>query len=150
MVVVATGCAINPEDQVPKMTIHIKSGSGVNEGRTFYVVARAVDKQVFLTESYEMVVDKVFANPPSEDVLAAVPVIPGVPRELMIKKPEEAGVAVYCLFSEPGERWKMMLSQPLFSEYDLRLRGNLIVDTTEVKHKKKGLIQRLMSSDEEE
>lgn len=146
---IITGCALN-KDLPPQLTLVVKSNSGTNNGVPFHIALRSVDTQVFLTDSYQDVAEVIFSTPPDTSVLGTAAIIPGSKREISVNRPEDMPVGIYCLFTEPGEEWKMMLSQPLYSKYTISLEQNRIIETEKIFHKKKGLIQRIFSSDQEE
>jgi len=149
MLGIITGCALN-KDLPPQLTIVVKSNSGTNNGVPFHIALRAVDTQIFLTDSYQDVAGLIFSTPPDTSVLGTSAIIPGSTREISVNKPEDMPVGIYCLFTEPGEEWKMMLPQPLYPKYTISLEQNRIIETEKLFHKKKGLIQRIFSSDKDE
>ena len=79
-----------------------------------------------MTDSYDTVASKVFANPPDPSVLRSEVVYPGTTLDLTVVKPEMLPIAVYFLFTNPGERWKMSQVQPLPSSMDIGLDKNQI------------------------
>lgn len=145
---ILNSCALNKE-LPPQLTLTIKSNSRTNKGIPFHVALRAVDTQIFLTDSYQDVAGVIFSTPPDTSVLGKTAIIPGSTREISVNRPEDMPVGIYCLFTEPGEEWKMMLEQPLHSKYTISLEQNRIIETEKIFHKKKGLIQRIFSSDPE-
>jgi len=144
LILIFNSCALNKE-LPPQLTIIVKSNSGTNKGVPFHVALRTVDTQIFLTDSYQDIAQLIFSTPPDTSVLGTAAIIPGSTREISVNKPEDMPVGIYCLFTEPGEEWKMMLSQPLHSKYTISLEQNRIIDTEKIFHKKKGLIQRIFS-----
>ncbi len=117
---VLAGCSSN------KLKIEVSSSAETNEGRPFYTVIRQVEQATYVTDSYEAVAAKVFANPPDPSVLRSEVIYPGQTAELTVTKPEVLPIAVYFLFSQPGERWKMSKVQPLPSSIDIELEKNQI------------------------
>jgi hypothetical protein len=118
--VVLGGCSSN------KMKIEVSSTVETNEGRPFYTVIRQVEQATYVTDSYEAVAAKVFANPPDPSVLRSEVIYPGQTAQLTVTKPEVLPIAVYFLFSQPGGRWKMSQVQPLPSSIDIELEKNQI------------------------
>lgn len=141
-------CATKPEP--PQVMLIVQSDIRTNNGQSFYMLIRSVDTQIFLTESYPDVSNMVFSVPKDKSVLAAVPVIPGVEQKVSVKKPEDTPLAIYCLFTEPGDQWKILMSPPLESRYILHLKNHRIIETQRSFHKKRGLFQRWFSSEEED
>jgi hypothetical protein len=112
------GCSSN------KMTIDIESTPETNAGRPFYAVIRAAEEATFVTDSYEAIAGKVFANPPDPTVLKAEVVYPGIPAKVTFTKPDTLPLAVYFLFNSPGERWKISKPLPLPSSVEIDLGRN--------------------------
>lgn len=144
----SAACAGKP--MPPQTMLVVQSDLKTNNGQSFYMLIRSVDTQIFLTESYPDVSNMVFAIPKDKSVLAAVPVIPGVEQKVSVKKPEDTPLAIYCLFTEPGDQWKILMSPPLESRYIINLKNNRIIETRRTFHKKRGLFQRWFSSEEED
>jgi hypothetical protein len=114
------GCSSN------KLKIEVNSTIETNEGRPFYAVVRQVEQATYVTDGYDIVAAKVFVNPPDPSVLRSEVVYPGKTLELTVPKSETAPIAVYFLFSRPGERWKMSRVQPLPSSLTIELDKNQI------------------------
>lgn len=108
------------------VNVRIESTEKTNGGLPFYVVFRTVEGAAFVTESYDAVAKKVFANPKDQSVLRAEVVYPGVEREIAVEKPVALPLGVYFLFTKPGERWKTQRSLPVPSSMDIELDGNEI------------------------
>lgn len=136
--------------QPPQISLNIETTSQANNGKSFYLVARAVDTQTFLMDSYQDITQIVFSNPPDPSILKAEPILPGNDPQIEIRKPEEKALGIYCMFTEPGDQWKMLLPQPLHDRYILNIEGNRILEAEKIYHKRRGLLQRIFSSDDEE
>jgi hypothetical protein len=98
-----------------EMTLGITAKGDVNGGRPFYAVVRAVDQGTHVTDTYESIAGKVFANPPDPTVIKTAVIYPGVEQQLKFKKPEGLPVGVYFLFTSPSDKWKILRPQPLAS-----------------------------------
>ena len=120
-----TGCAIFGKS-TPVMKFIIYSESDANDGQPFYIMIRIVNEGSFFTDSYQDASNMVFANPPIQDVLAANVVLPGKKCKIRVSKPSKKPVAIYCIFTNPGDQWKVMLSQPLKNKYKVHLEQNAI------------------------
>ncbi len=144
------GCALAGGEAGPKMILDVNPAPGANQGQPFHLVVRTVDPQTFLTESYREVAAKVYALPPDPALLTAVPILPGIGEAVVVAQPKEGGVGVYCLFTEPGERWKILLNPPLHARYTISIRDSRILETEKVFHKRRGLLERIFSDEEEE
>jgi hypothetical protein len=108
------------------VTVAVESTPETNEGRPLYAVVRAVEEATYVTDSYDGIAAKVFARPPDATVLRSEVIYPGVKAELVVQKPDTRPLAIYFLFSEPGERWKMSQPQPLPGSIAVELGRNAI------------------------
>ncbi len=118
LLLVLAGCSSN------KIKIEVSSTAETNEGRPFYVVVRQVEQATYVTDGYDVIAGKVYANPPDSSVLRSEVIYPGKTLELNVAKPETVPIAVYFLFTHPGERWKMSKVQPLPSSISVELDKN--------------------------
>ena len=141
-----TACA-KREPPPPQVTFRVHTESSTNNGQPFYMLFRMVDTQLFLTESYRDVVAKMFVQPCDTSILAAQSVVPGEILKVNVIKPENNAIGIYCLFTEPGDQWKLRIVQPLYDNYKLKLEENSIHEV-DIRTGKKGLLQRLFSKDE--
>lgn len=143
------GCAAAGGSALPQMILDVNPAPKANNGQPFHLVVRAVDPQTFLTEGYREVAVKVYALPPDPSLMTAVPILPGNRETVFLEQPKEGGIGVYCMFTEPGERWKILLNPPLHARYSISIKESRIIETERVFHRKKGLLERIFSSDEE-
>ena len=111
----------------PQIIFTINPDTGANSGQPFYVVVRTVNEKKFLVESYQNIAEMVFSDPPDPSILAWQVVLPGSSQEIKIEKPTKAPVAVYAMFTEPGDKWKVMLKMPVVSEYEILLKNNQLL-----------------------
>jgi len=114
------GCAGN------RMTLKVKSDSDMNGRQPVAFVVRTVNYNTFLTESYQDIVQKVYANPPDPALLDSRILLPGQKEEISFQKPEKDLVGIYCLFSRP-HTWKEILRRPFDKKYRIILKENDIV-----------------------
>jgi hypothetical protein len=112
-----------PKEQV---TFHIAPNASVNNQRPVYIVFRKVNTKNFLTESYDNIADMVYADPPDESLLAWHILMPGQNEKVLVTKPDKLSLGVYVLFTQPGEKWKMLLEKPLKSEYKISIQKNVL------------------------
>ena len=117
---VASGCSSK------EVKVRVSSDPKTNGGLPFYVVCRSVEGGTFVTESPEIVSKKVFASPKDPSVLRAEVIYPGVDKEVRFDKPQALPLAIYFLFTKPGEHWKTSRDQPVPSSVDIELSGNQI------------------------
>ncbi|MCK5798644.1 MAG: hypothetical protein KAI47_15735 [Deltaproteobacteria bacterium] len=110
-------------------TIYLKSEGQLNGGRPLYVVVRTVDEQSFLADTYGKLAKVVTASPRDADVLKVLLLWPEAKNEVTIEVPTDKAIGLYCLFTHPGNQWKVLFPSPMASNVHLRLvRGNVMVD----------------------
>ncbi|KYF69778.1 hypothetical protein [Sorangium cellulosum] len=103
-----------------ELRLTLAPAADMNDARSCYVLARAVDGKAFSTESYDDVASMAMA--PDESVLSALAVLPGVRQVLMVPLPEKGRVAIYALFKQPeDEAWRLLLPEELPPEVEIRL-----------------------------
>lgn len=105
----------------------LRSYPDTNKGQPVYVMIRSVNAKKFLTDSYQDIADKVFADPPDPSVLDYKAILPGQKQKIKLKKPDTS-VGIYCMFTEPGDEWKIILPRPLNSKYKIELEKNRIIE----------------------
>jgi hypothetical protein len=120
LLLISTGCGSS------HVTVRVDSTPETNEGRPFYMVVRSVESAAFVTEGYDSVASKVFATPKDQTVLASAVIFPGIEQSVEVEKPQALPLAVYFLFSKPGERWKTTRTLPVPTSVDIELAGNEI------------------------
>jgi hypothetical protein len=117
------GAKAVPKEQV---TFFVAPDKSINDERPVYIVIRKVNKKNFLTESYDNIVDMVYAEPPDESLLSWHILMPGQNEKILVTKPDKLSIGVYVLFTHPGEKWKMLLEKPLKSEYKIDIKKNVL------------------------
>ncbi len=117
------GAKAVPKEQV---TFHIVPDASVNDQQPVYMVIRKVNKKNFLTENYDAIADMVYAEPPDESLLTWSILMPGKNETILVAKPDTLSIGVYVLFTQPGEKWKMLLEKPLGSEYKIDIKNNAL------------------------
>lgn len=124
VVVLSCLCAL-PAGCVPGyVRFTVDAPPTANQGLPVYMLVRTVDDKAYLGQSYQVVAAKVTEPDPS--VLRSLVIYPDSRVEVRVKKPDKGGMAVYFLFTAPGERWKTLLPQPLPLSVALRLESNQI------------------------
>jgi hypothetical protein len=94
---------------------------------TFHIAPHAsVNAKNFLTENYDNIADMVYADPPDESLLAWHILMPGQNEKVLVAKPDKLSIGVYVLFTQPGEKWKMLLEKPFKSEYKFNINKNVL------------------------
>ena len=109
------------------ITLTVRSNINTNKGQPVYLLVRSVTAKEFLTESYQDIAGKLFADT-DPSVLAYQVILPGQKQKIKIEEPGNAPLGVYCLFTEPSDQWKMMLPHPLHFRYQITLEEDRIVE----------------------
>jgi len=91
--------------------------------RYYCLPRRQIGMLRFLLESYDEIAGMVYSDPPDESLLAWHPLLPGKKDKIKVEKPKKNDVAVYALFTQPGDGWKIMLKNPLGSKYDINVQN---------------------------
>jgi hypothetical protein len=118
--VVVSGCA---SLQPPRQLV-VHPLAHVNRDRRFYLVVRAIKDQDFIADDYQKIAAQVFAPTRDPSVRLVRLVSPGRDDKVLLTLPDEEPFAVYALFTEPGEPWKVLVTPPLARIYELVLDDN--------------------------
>ena len=70
----------------------------------------------FLTDSYRKITSLVYPNATDPSVLSVLLIWPGRELRVRLDVPKAKAVGIYCLFTAPGDPWKLLLTQPLAKE----------------------------------
>lgn len=90
----------------PRMTkVNIQTTKSSNFGAPFYVLIKATNFSNFLIDDYEKITQTVFDEPDGE-CLACCCIVPGNNQTLKVEAPPGKSIAIYALFTHPGEGWK--------------------------------------------
>ncbi|MCH2205665.1 MAG: hypothetical protein MK132_07330 [Lentisphaerales bacterium] len=95
------------EEEIPSthiVNMTITSRDDTNSGRLMYILVRNVTRKAFVSEKYDDVSKRVFADPPDSSVLVQKAIIPGKSLQLTFDD-KRKDIAVYCFFSNPGKFW---------------------------------------------
>lgn len=108
-----------------QVRLSIRPSLDMNDTRSCYVVARAVEEKAFGAESYDEVAARAMA--PDDSVQRTLPVLPGRVQEITVPVPEKGRIAVYALLGRPeDERWRVLLPASPPAKVELRVdRGRL-------------------------
>lgn len=89
-------------------TIEIQTTKSTNHGAPFYVLVKSTDFPSFLADDYLKISTSISRPEKTEDqpsyTLACI--VPGINQIVKVETPENKSLAVYCLFTNPGEAWK--------------------------------------------
>ncbi len=122
-----TGCSniMNLMDS-DSIKFSFESEEETNDGRSMYVVIRTVNNKNFMIESYDQIADMVYGDSPDKGFIVSYVILPGKEKNVTISKPEDSAIAVYALFTHPGEKWKTLIKAPFEKAYDIKLLDNSI------------------------
>jgi len=113
----SAGCATT-------VRIEVQSNEKTNGGRPLYMMVRTVDSRALLSEDYAQASALVFTHPPDKSVQKVQTLLPGKPVTLNVARPEESELALYFFFTQPGDKWRVPLNQPLPSDVVVELGGS--------------------------
>jgi ABC-type Fe3+-hydroxamate transport system substrate-binding protein len=113
----AAGCATT-------VRIEVQSNEKTNGGRPLYMMVRTVDSRALLSEDYAQASALVFTHPPDKSVQKVQTLLPGKPVTLNVPRPEESELALYFFFTQPGDKWRVPLNQPIPSDVVVELGGS--------------------------
>lgn len=97
------------ECETDTLTVQIETTRRTNGGSPFYVMLKGTDFAGFLRDEYQGIADSISFPDEKQTNLATVCMIPGTTRTVKVKKEKDQSVAIYCLFTYPGEIWKHIL-----------------------------------------
>jgi hypothetical protein len=117
----SAGCA------APTRTFVLRPEARANGGDNFYLVARSVAERDFFLDSYQKMVGMVFPVSKDPNIKLVQLIRPGQVERVKITIAEGESLAVYALFTQPGDPWKVLISPPLHKQYELRLAGSQII-----------------------
>lgn len=104
--------------------VHMTSYPDSNNGRPVYVLVRDVEKKNFLVDYYGDIAGLIYAGKRDESVLGWVMVEPGKKTELKVVRTEGSEFAIYGMFTEPGDNWKLWVPAPLKKSYRVFIGKN--------------------------
>lgn len=122
----AAGCGGRKPIPPPQMSITVQTDAKINGGQVFYFVMRSVNEKQFLTDTYQTVAGSVFADSPDGGVLSSQVIFPGMRQTFMVPQPAQNSVAFYFMFTNPGEEWKKIVSQPLANGYTIHIEEDRV------------------------
>ncbi len=125
MVLVLLLCSGCGGKKVPMMELVVTADKNANNGQPVYLVVRAVNSSDFVSEDYQSVAGMVMLNPPDKTVLSTNLILPGKKTKIELTKPDNRSIAVYCMFTKPGQ-WKVFMQKPLKKKYKFVLNKDSI------------------------
>ena len=111
--------------KIPMMDLVVTADKTSNNGQPVYLVVRTVNSSDFVSEDYQSVAGMVMRNPPDKTVLSTNLILPGKKTDIKFTKPDNRSIAVYCMFTKPGQ-WKLFMQKPLGKKYKFILKKNTI------------------------
>jgi hypothetical protein len=95
-----------------KRTVVFSPSADMNGGRPVYVLVRAVNEKDFVTDSYGKMADLVFPQGEETSVLQVALIWPEQESLVEVQLPQGKAMAIYCMFTAPGNQWKVLLPPP--------------------------------------
>lgn len=129
--VCAAGCggAVAQVRKPAPVHLEITAGKDTNHGGPLYVVVRKLDQAGFLADDYDAIADRLFAEPRDPSILRKVIVRPG--QALTVDADRELAdgeiLGVYFLFSVPGDRWRLAITDRAIQRIQIVLGASGIV-----------------------
>ncbi|WP_148037438.1 hypothetical protein ACGP04_04195 [Piscirickettsia salmonis] len=120
-----TGCSLFATKQ-KKMHLTIDSAELSNNAKVFYVMVKPVDKNEFLTDSYDVLYNELFTSV----ALYRSVIKPGQTLTTDIPVTTSKDFGIYFFFTNPTDRWKLLINQPIPSDYKIKLGVNGITDAS--------------------
>lgn len=108
----ACGASVQPvrEPQTaPPIDVRIEASSDVNQGSVLHVLIRKTNDVDYPRAQYDDIAATLGLLSDPETVAWLV-VVPGKDIDVSVARPEQGGLGVYFLFSEPGPRWKHFIA----------------------------------------
>ncbi len=113
--------------KVPVIHFKVKSNNSVNGGQPVYLLIRTINGPEFVTDDYQTIVDFFNESPLNNTVISTDFIIPGGTKKITVKKPDDRDIAVYCMFTNPEDQWKVLIQKPLEKKYVIRLDNNALL-----------------------
>lgn len=107
-------------------TLVVRSAPHVNHDRRVYLVVRVVKEEQFLSDPYQHIAELVFPSAPDASVKLVRAIEPGRDAQVKLALPDDQPFAVYALFSDPGEAWKVLVTPPFSGRYEVLLERNRV------------------------
>lgn len=119
-------CASAEPEPDPMRVLTFRSTATINESRPLYIVVRSVDEGAFMQESYTTVAGKVVPAEKDETLRGVRFAWPGHEETLVVNVADDEAFAVYALFTNPRDPWKLLVQPPLRKEYGFVLEDGTL------------------------
>lgn len=114
LLILLSGCWFNSEEKKPevvKTTLQIRTDENTNLGTPFYAVIKSIDYSQFLLDDYQKIATEAMTGKDDPAKLNAVCFIPGETKMIEVENKDNKPVAVYFIFTHPGEEWKYLTDE---------------------------------------
>ena len=112
--------------KVPVIKFKVKADESANGGQPVYLLIRTINGPEFIADDYQTIVGFFSESPLNDTVISTKFIIPGDTKKFTVKKPDDSNIAVYCMFTNPEDQWKILIQKPLGKKYVLRLDNNAV------------------------
>src|SRR5262245_29043851 len=119
LMVLVASCGLVAGCHLDTWCLTVRPPDDLNAGRPVRTLARALDQQQYVKETYQAAADKVVMK--DDSVLESAVIYPNVPTTVRVKKPSSKSVGVYFFFTQPGPRWKTLLEIPVPHTTEIKL-----------------------------
>ena len=113
-------------NKVPVIKFKIKSDNSANNGQPVYLLIRTINGPEFVTDDYQTIVNLFNKSPLNNSVISTDYIVPGETKKIIVKKPDDSNIAVYCMFTHPENQWKVLIQKPLEKKYVIQLDNNTL------------------------
>ena len=118
------GCS-NPKGQERAFQIMVPKEA--NGGELFYCAAKPTEVKEFYLDDCQSIAAQTFLRSEKKGALERALLIPGETQTLRVYAEDPSQpVALYFLFTEPGEEWKILFDNPNCSHYKVTLEKNTV------------------------
>lgn len=107
-------CWSKSEEKTPegvKTTLQIRTSKDTNQGTPFYAVIKSTDYSQFLLDDYQKIATEAMTGKDDPTKLNAPCFIPGETKTIEVENKDNKPVAVYFIFTHPGEEWKYLTDE---------------------------------------
>jgi len=125
---ILVGCQNTKESK--EITLQIMASPNVNRGTPFYMVTKSTEVIQFYIDDYQTIAREVFFEEKGKKESTNHIFIPGTTQTVNLKiTDKEKPLAVYFLFTNPGEEWKVILENSGYKHHKFLLEENRITAT---------------------
>jgi hypothetical protein len=123
------GCFFQAEEKKPEMvktTLQIRTNEETNQGTPFYAVIKSIDYAQFLLDDYKKIATEAMNGKDDPAKLNAVCFVPGETKTIEVENKDNKPVAIYFIFTHPGEEWKYLTDESEGHQVKILLGENQI------------------------